>query len=646
MNRRVRVLLTATAAAVLLSIPTGSGWAKRKGDPPDVVSNAQAVATTDRDRAIGMLEDALAGRKVDKDSIIIMLHAGEQRRLNGDAVEANAWFTKVIRADSRSTEAVGARLGQAILSAMDGDSSVAVMGTLRESSDRDVLDTLNADRYLLLAIDAASANEANRVASHSKRALAYAQTDPELLGRIESTLQTLASTPPDQIDPTMAEGPGGTLGKAEEAYLAGDLEAARRFADKASRDNDPTIAEAAQGLLRNLDGAAPRSDRIAVILPLSDKYETVGNNIRDALLHGYRGSELQFYDSGSTPETAVAALEQAVLNDGAMAVIGPLLSDESEAMVAAAESLQVPLISLSQSYDPPEDAFWAFQAMYTRSDQITAVLDWSMDHLGMTSFAMFAPESDFGLEASAMFEGQVLERGGMITAQATYSSEEENLLPFVENLGEREGDLAARKREAIANGGNPDTVTLKPVIDFQALFLPESASRTPLACAALAYNEFPMGTFQPNKGEPEIPLIGLSTWNTEQLVRRGNQYTRNSIFPDVFSSTVASAEDPFILAFREATGRTPSSLEAAVVDAGALVYAATLERPTHRGAFREALLGAMVDGSITGAGAFDPETLRAQRNMMILTITRSSLAQVGEVTMYGAEPRWTPPETP
>lgn len=648
MTLRVRSLFLVAVAATSFSLVADTGWAKRKKGPPDVIEDALAYSTTDRARAIQLLEDALAGRKLDKDSSVILLHAGEQRRLSGDAAAAEAWFAKVLSISATSPEAPAARLGQALIQAAEGDTSRPVMSTLRNASDRDVLDTQNADRYLFLAIDAAKHDEPKSVSSHSKRALSFAQGDPEVLARVEQTLQELAAAEPEEIvSPTIGT-EGGPLERAEEAYLEGDLETARLQAQRAAEDADPVIAEAAAGLLRSLDGAPVRSDQIAVILPMSDKYEAVGNNVRQALLYGFGGSagRLQFYDSGSTPETAVAALEQAVLQDGSIAVIGPLLSDESDAMVAAAESLYVPLISLSQSYEPPEDAVWAFQGMHTWGDQLDGLLEWVMTSRGMSRFATFYPEKDFGKNAVALLEEKVIARGGEMKAMGTYSPEEKNLIPFAAEFGERHDDLAQKKRETERNHGNPDTVVASPIVDFDAIFIPESTRRTPLVCAALAYQEFPMGTFQPTKGQPELPLLGLSTWNNVDLIATGNEYVRNSLFPDVFSSATRPEGDPLIEGYRQATGRTPSSLEAAVIDAGKLVGAASNARASHRGAFRDALLTASVPDSITGASSFDPETLRARRNMLILTLTRTDIEVVGEVPLHGATPSLPPAPTP
>jgi hypothetical protein len=207
-------------------------------------------------------------------------------------------------------------------------------------------------------------------------------------------------------------------------------------------------------------------------------------------------------------------------------------------------------------------------------------------------------------------------------------------LAFARKLGVRKGSLAQLRREAEANGGNPDTVVVPPEIDFDALFLPESASKTPLAAAALAYEEFPMGDFRPKRDSPTVPLIGLSSWNTAQLIATGNEYTRHSLFPDVFSSA-AETDPAFTEAYRSQTGRTPSSLEAAAVDVGKLVAAAARSRADNRATFLDALMNAELTDTVTGATGVDPETHGLDREMHILTITREALETVATVDLDG-----------
>lgn len=643
MTRRLTTLFAATALMGLIGAAPGDALAKRKKGPPAAVSAALAQAPSNRQAAITMLEDALAGRKPDKDTPVLMLHAGEQRRLAGDLAEARAWFDRVIQLGPDSPHNATARLGRALVMASEGDLNDRVLNAFRDISERQGLDTQNADRYLFLALEAAKRGESGKVSSYSKRAREAASADSEVLRRVQSSLDTIVQLEPEQVTSDVVEGARGPLEKALAAYSKGDVEVARRLAEKAANHSDADIAAGGRGLLRTLDAPLDRGT-IGLLLPTSDKYAAVGERIANAFRLGYGNApiRIKIYDTGSTPETAVQALEQAVLEDGVVAVVGPLLSVNTEPVVQAAEMLAVPLVSLSQSFEDPEDGMWGFQAMYTRGDQVDALLEWSMEMEGMGAFAVFGPDSEFGTRAAEMFQEGVLARGGTVTAVATYPDEEPDLRSFAAEFGTREGDeTELRRLQALAKskGRNPGTVVLPPLVDFDAIFVPEDARRTPIATAALAYAEFPMGDFQPRRGEQKVPLLGMATWNVEGLVATGNQYTRKSRFPDVFSSTLFAEDDPTLVMFKDALGKTPGALEVAIYDAGQLVAAAAQQQPAHRGAFRQALLDARVSDSITGATSFDPESQHASRNMLILTLTRNTIRQLGEVTLHGAEPR-------
>lgn len=627
-------VLSILCAALLLA-PT-SGLAKKQKGPPDAVEDALAFATTDRARAVKVLEEAIADNPNGRDVDILMIHAGEQQRLSGDGTRANQWFSKVITRGQVGPNLEAAELGIALLDAGDGIDPQTLI-VLQGAPEREVLATQNADRYLLLAVEAAKNSDDRAVSSYSKKALMYAKEDPEVLKRVQETLEAIARKPAGEVVVESPTGAGGSpLERAEAAYLEGDFEGAKKDALKAIGSvTGPELARA-EGLVKVIDSGPADRNKIVVLLPLSGKYEAVGSQLKDAINFGYAGGgrTLEFVDSGGTAETSLAAFENAVLTKHAIAIVGPFVVDETQGLVDGAETLHVPLLSLSSTYEDTTGHHWALQSMYTRGDQIDAVLQWVMaPERGMKNFAIFAPDDPLGVNTVATFKKGVEARGGQITSEALYGAAEQNLLPFAQKFGDREGDLQRLRKEAAEHGGNPNTVVVPPRVDFDAIFIPDTVLRTPLATAALAFEEFPMGDFQPIKGAKKIPLLGLSMWNNTKLIAAGTESTRNSLFPDVFSSAAAGEADPFVLAYREKTGRTPSSTEAAMVDAGKLLAAASRSQADTRPEFRQALLDAKPTDSITGVVGFSPETLRLTRKMIILTITRSAIEKVGEVTV-------------
>jgi ABC-type branched-subunit amino acid transport system substrate-binding protein len=629
---RLSLVLAASVAALMLADPASFG-AKKK-DEPDVVADARAFAGTDRDRAIKLLEQAIADNPTAENVDTLMVNAGEQRRLSGDAAGGKRWFVKVISHGVPGPDLESAKLGSALCDAVTAVDD-RVMTTLQSAPEKDVLDSMNADRYLQLAVASAKVDDTRGVSTWSKKAITYARGDDSQAKRITTVVASLTDTGSSGggPDPLAGKSP---LDKAEALYRSGDREGAKKQAEAASASTQGDEKARADGLLANLNSGPEDPNKIAVILPLSGKWQAVGESIRDAIKFGYEnaGRQLVFIDTLGTAEGAVAALDSAVKTEHAIAVVGPILTDETDLVISEAENLHVPLLSLSQSYEDTTGHYWALSGMYTKKDQVEALVSYAMGpEKGMTSFAMFTNDSPAGVHAAELFKKAVEAKGGTIATAATYSNTETSLVQYAKQLGLREGDLATLRQKAKEAGGNPDSVVVPPVINFQGIFIPDTAVRTPLACAALAYEEFPMGDFTPHKGMTKIPLLGLSGWNNPNLPSTGNEYTRSSIFTDVFSSTVAGDADPFVTAYRAVYSRAPTAVEAATVDAAKLLAVAANGPAKTRPAFRDALLAATTTTSITGATKFNPQTLRASREMQILTVNRTTLAKLSAVAV-------------
>jgi ABC-type branched-subunit amino acid transport system substrate-binding protein len=573
---------------------------------PDVVEDALAYATTDRVKAIALLEDAWKAADGTDQAPILALYAGEQRRLNGDLDAAHLWFTRALADESEA----GAELGLALV-ASDREIDSKTLAILEEPTEKDVLDTENADRYLLLVERAASQNDVDKVGSYTKKALSYAKEDPATQTRISERLQELAQTPSGPAQK------GTTLDRAEAAMDEGRVDDARRLATQVRGEVAPDSLEAAraQGILDRIGGVAVNPNKIEVVLPLTGKFSNAAEQVEDAFEWGYKqgggGAGLSFVDSGASAETAVVAIRRAALEDGAIAVVGPLLSEEAEASAQTADVLHLPLVSLSQGLDDAAPYTWVFQSALTPRQQVDALTSYLTTAQNMHSFGIFAPDNAYGTHATEIFTASAKAHGATIAASASYPAD---------------ANVVSEPAAALAKQDSP-----KDNLQYDALFLPDNATRVPLATAGLAMEEFPMGTFAPHPNIRTIPLIGLNGWNNPLLVTAGNEYVRNSFFTDVFLATAGSARPAmadFTTAFKAEFNRTPTSLEAAAADAGRVVAAAEASHPTTREAFRTALAGAHPTGTVTGVTGFGADDRTLDREVLILTITQRGISIV------------------
>lgn len=621
--------MTLLALLSLLSTPSHAG---RKPVLPDAVEDALAYTATDRSKAIAILEEALEGAKA-KEAATLALYAGEQHRLAGDVDEARTLFTLASTTGDKPTRMAG-DLGIALLGSVDGVDS-REMTLLQKADERALPDTQNADRYLLLAIEATRRNDARNAGVNTRLALSYAAADPATKERITAAIESLKTDGAEAVSTNV--GGSSLLDRARTALEKGDKARAAELGRKALAEAEADSFEALQAsyMVKRAEATAPvNGGRLAVLLPLSGKYEGAAKQVRQALEMGYEkaggNKELVFYDTGATTESAVAALEKAVLAEGAVGVVGPLLSDTTDAVVRAAAALEVPLLSLSQSNENDEHS-WVFQGVPSIGDQTDALVRHMMVEENMERFAIFAPDTTYGHRAAEAFRASVEERKGTITDEVFYDPKANALMPFAAKLGNkddesRKGELYRLRQAAKAAGRDPGTIVLPPQIKFQALFVPDSARKIPIACAALAYEEFPIGEFRPRAGDTLIPLLGLNGWNRSSLVGAGGEYARNSRFTEAYKPDSTSA---FPHAYREATGRSASALEAVTVDAGRLLGAATRIGGDTRDAFREALGQARVDSSATGVSALTDR--RVDTPIDILTIDRQGIRGLNDL---------------
>lgn len=584
-----------------LALGSGEAWAAKRPEPA-VIAAAQA---SPRPEARRLLEDALAAAPVGPEADAVRVHLAELLRVDGAPELARPLYDAVANSRDDTPWREPARLGLALLDAATGDERA--LSRLIDSSDKEGIPPQNVDKWLLVA--ASRSGDPGGAAKALDAARDAARGDAALLSRIETTAAGLGAPPPT----------GTPLERAEKALAAGRLDDARRQCDEI-RAVAPSSEEAfvCGYLVKRITAAPVNPAKIGVLLPLSGKFGTVGAQIREALLLGYGAADtkrhLVFVDSGDTAESAVPALEALVLEQGVVAVVGPLRTEMTAEVARVADALRVPLVGLSPSDDGASRP-WVRQAMVTPQEQVAGLIAYCVDKRGMDAFATFAPDTAYGHAAAAAFKAEVARRGLALRAEVFYDAEATNLAPYAKTLArrndaDRTAELARLRQEARAAGKDPAKVVLPPTIDYDAIFLPDSANRVPIATAGLGYEEFPIGGFQPKKGMATMPLLGLSGWNSDTLASRAQPYIKGGLFTDAYVRASAPA---FEETFQAATQRAPSPLEAVTYDIGKLLAAAAKADAADRPAFLAALDAARATDTATGTDRFEADRTAAHR---------------------------------
>jgi len=604
---------------------------------PALIERAESLSQEDQLGAVAMLEQYIDSGEDEQLIALSRLHAGEILRLMGSDDRAVEHFQVLANQLAGGEARDGGILGIAIIDADSGEGSQS-NPTLRMIPDAGLPDTMNADRYRIVAMSAYRANggETPEATAFAETSLDFAQANADVEHRVRRQLSPIFETidPPDGETLSDQSMEDSLLQAAREAlYNNHPLEAEELVASLLATFPETRLAERADWISRRAAVNTPFSPRkIGVLLPLTGRVGPAGLQIQSGLELALEGSgiELISVDTEGDLEIATSAFEQMVLTEGVSAIVGPMLRESSAAIAELAEVAEIPLISFSQASGLTELGPFVFRGMVTKSQQISSLLEHVFVEREISRFAILAPETPYGQDAASEFSHQVIELGGEVARVAFYDPDSD-MREAVQVLGQkdletRRTELWRLRRDVVEDGGDPDNVMLPPIIDFDAIFVPDNAARVPMVAAALAYEEFAIGGFKPKRDMTALPLLGLNGWNNPRVAENGGLYVRNSAFVDAFTNfgDENEATVEFVADFSERNDRSPVLFEALAYDVGRILSAAIDTSPSNHTEMREAITTSQLSESIAGGGGFSDDG-EVVRTMRVLTITGEGL---------------------
>ena len=519
----------------------------------------------------------------------------------------------------------------------------------------------------------ARTGEPGEAARFAARALEAAQTPEERAARLVDYEKALHAAPGPAVaqlvadlDRRSAAWPPAALKLARLQLHAGD----RAHADELARQilsevNTGPVAQGAQSIQLALSSAGNvRPNLIGIVLPLTGEYKALSDLMLNAMalavdLQNRGGVQVSIKDSKSEPEAASQAVEELV-REGAVAILGPIALAEGQAAAVRAQQLGVPILSLSRAEGLTQIGEYVFRDMPTNSAQARAIAQYAQKKLGVRSFGILQPDSSYGEEVTRYFWDALDAGGSAVTAYDHYPQRTTTFKPFVQRLvGRTQEDLEGRKefsdeaekiKQQITNPYQQRRAFTAlrnqsaPVVDFDALFIPDSARTVRLIAPAIAAEdvitsgcdqrelEVVRKTTRNEKNLRPVQLLGTNLWNNADLVDErigAAKYVQCSIFADsFFAQSQRRATRKFVEDYDAAYHRAPGFLEAHAYDGAAILRKVVEERrPQSRDEMRNALagMGRAFDGA-TGDTVFGRDR-EAQKPLFWLWINRGTIQE-------------------
>ncbi len=352
------------------------------------------------------------------------------------------------------------------------------------------------------------------------------------------------------------------------------------------------------------------------------------------------GVKLIVKDSGGRADKAQQAVKELVEEDHAIAILGDILVDTSLPVALAAEDYGVPLLSLSRREGVPEAGPWSFRLALTPKKQAAALVEFAVDGLHMKRFAIMYPKHSFGVELMNEFWSALDARQAEITAIEVYNHDQTTFTNEAKSLVGR-GMTGAGGREVMECREEARQITndyrrkkalegcndkAKPIIDFEALFIPDGARAVGFVVPALIAEDVlltkhknTVEAYKKATGNDKIrpvQLLGASTWNDPDIATRLGRQVDGAVFVDGFDGNEQTPlVQKFVDGFAKATRSRPALVEAQAYDGARLIGAllegqgpaGAFEKPKTRAALRQALIDVNGFVGVTGTISFDKE---------------------------------------
>ncbi len=407
-------------------------------------------------------------------------------------------------------------------------------------------------------------------------------------------------------------------------------------------------SQQAQSLLETISKKSVYSRyTIGCLLPFSGRYGAYGNRALKGVelaLNRFSSQNVDhaikiiFKDTWSDPDKAADAVKE-LFKENVAAIIGPLVTAETAG--AEAQHSGIPIITLTQKEDITQIGDYVFRNFFTPTMQVKALLSFAVESLGLQRFAILYPDENYGTTFMNLFWDEVLAHGGRIVGLESYNSthtdfadpikklvglyyevpeaikaemnqayEDENDLDPIDNFigmdfrfanKTNDNDQAEEPDKEPADQQTKDADQKneeepEPIIDFDAVFIPDAPTKSGLIIPQLAYYDV-----------QDTYLFGTNLWHSDSLIEMSRQYAQGAILTDGFfaQSDSANVKD-FVKDFRKTYGENPGFIEAVAYDT-AMILLKMVSRPEirYRSALKKELMQLNNYEGVTGLTSFD-----------------------------------------
>ena len=464
--------------------------------------------------------------------------------------------------------------------------------------------------------------------------------DPQKISQLDEQLNKLVlSSEPKTLD-QLAQDAAGTLYapkiyyRMASIYLEQDeTKQAKEAATSLihSTKDEEWLSKARALLKRAEEEMAVKQGVLGCLLPLSGPFSIYGEEVLKGIELGLSmpwdqtaqtGLELLIRDTKGEPKEALAAFENLAIDEKIMAIIGPVSSKAAIAVAKKAQKMGVPIIALTQREGIVEEGEMILRNFLTPSQEVEGLLDVALGQMGLKRFGILYPDNAYGRYCMNLFWDRLNDMGGTVTAVESYGVDDTDFANQIKKMVGLYYPRPASLLQELEDMKTPEDEEEsiypeepQPIIDFDAIFIPDSFQRVAMIAPQLAFHDV-IG----------VQLLGTSAWQSPKLVEMAKDYIQGALFCSGF---VRDSEEPgvrvFVEEYRENFGADPGVLAASGYDTIRLLTKVLSDEEIRtRKDLVQALLGSQGFEGVSGIITFDPKG-EAEKEPILLTISRNNM---------------------
>ena len=232
--------------------------------------------------------------------------------------------------------------------------------------------------------------------------------------------------------------------------------------------------------------------KVGVLLPLTGPFSEIGESVKKGIEIGSRDKFIPIYsNTKGNPLLSYREAYRLIKREKISGIIGPLLSLNSFAVACLSDYVGIPLISPTAT-EELIDSVGNMTYILNRSlsMQAEAMVHYAMDELGIKTFSILYPATEYGEALYNRFKNEVLKKGGIIMTCVAY----------------REGDPDFKDELQLIKKDSPE-----------AVYIPALPGDIPLIAPQIKYFKI------------KAQILGADGWKSNELFHQVDEAYLNGV---------------------------------------------------------------------------------------------------------------------